>query len=834
VADTCHSKYPSSSRRRSRRHLHRSLFSHLRAFFLKQPTRILCLTKASLESNFDISLARHHRIFSNLHHVTLHFLLSPDPGQPTRPCLTCICHVPPQPSQIEPSHLNMSSTTICMTDTSVIPFPTLDSTYTQTSNTTAGSLPPIPCKSARSGPPLSFSDTSISDSNPPEFSDSVDYALQSRSANVRYDSGSSSSSSTPSDEIRPTIIPRSKRVASQHSTAIDSRDVFTPASTPVKPRADGRSSRDLESRKQTPLRDPSDEEDTLRPFPMPRQAPLCKVGKLRLEGSTGKHVRHTSDSNVTPSRAVVVGTSNANQLPQIIRKKSGQPIKSSLKSARRPELHVVTNGSFAKSEPATPTHTKAVHFDSKLEHVKLFLAEQKPLAVSRDGSPTSDISGDEFPSFIYGDGSRGNKQIKMLVPNMPSPPRKVENVALQELVLFQDQRTITGSVRVRNIAYQKWLAVRFTLDWWQTTSEVTARYDKSIGDGAFDIFTFAIRLHDIWSRIEEKTIFIALRYTVAGQEYWDNNSGKDYHIKFVLEPPLEHPSAVDNETSLRDLNLRLEGVAKDRSSPVSIPPYRLGRSFSADYQFSSFAKSSTRHDFAPAYMTQWARNASPPPNGHTRTQTYPSGVPVTAGPTVAPWSNTSKVDGTKQVASPLRPRPPFPSLGSSREAMDGTPTPPARSETKPAPPDSPSPSRLQDARERNHRRGCFDKVLEGSPNLRRTPTGSPLKFDVTGNDTAAQSLRTRSFSLTAEKPGPMGNSAQQSVLRPPLSIQTAPVGDGGSEEPTPYEASQSSSTSNSSCTPLFSPGSDCSRSDPSYKQFLDQFVSFLAAVVPFC
>ena len=715
----------------------------------------------------------------------------------------------------------MSSTTVCMTDTSVIPFPTLDSTYTQASNTAAGPLPHIPCRSARSSPHLSFSDTSISDSNTPELSDSVDYA------------GSGSSSSTSSDEIHPTIVPRSKRVASQHSPAIDSRDVFipaTPASTPVKPRADGRSFGDLEGGKQTPLRDPSHEEDTLR-FPVPRQAPFCKVGKLRLEGSTGKHVRHTSDSSIVPSRALVVGTSNANQPPQTIRKKSGQPIKSSLKSARRPELHVVTNGSFAKSEPATPTHTKAVHFDAKLEHVKLFLAEQKPLAVSRDGSPTSDTSGDEFPSFIYGGGSRENKQIKMLVPNMPSPPGKEENVALQELVLSQDQRTITGSVRVRNIAYEKWLAVRFTLDWWQTTSEVTARYDKSIEGGVFDIFTFTIRLHDIWLRIEEKTIFIALRYTVAGLEYWDYNSGKDYHIKFVLAPPSEPSSAVDNETSLRALNLRLEGLAKDRSSPIPVTPYRLGRSFSADYQSSSFAKSlATRYDFASAHKTEWTKNASPPPTRHTRTQTYPSGVPATAGPTVAPWSSASKVDETKQVASPPRPPPPL-SLGSPREAMDGSPTPPARSESKSAPP---SPSRLQDGRERNHRRGFIDRVMDGSPNLRRTPTGSPLKFDVTGSDTASQLPRSRSCPLVAEKPGPMGKSPQQSIPKPPLSIQIAPVGDGGSEESTPYDASQSSSTSNSSYTPLFSPRSDCSRSDPSYKQLLDQFDSFLAAVAPFC
>lgn len=731
----------------------------------------------------------------------------------------------------------MSSTTVCITDTSVIPFPTLDSTYTQTSNTSA--LPHIPCRNARSSPPLSFSDTSLSDSNTSKSSESIDYAIQTRSAtNVRYDSGSSSSS-TPSDEIDPIIIPRSKRVASQHSTAIDSRDIFapvTPVSTPVKLGDDGRSFADSEARKRTPLRGASDEEDIPPPLPVLRQAPFSKFGQLRLEGSTGKHARHTSDSNVTFSRAPAADTPNAKQPSQTIRKKSGQPVKSSLKSARRPELHVVTDGSFAKSEPVTPTHTKAVKFDSKLEHVKLFLAQQKPLAVSRDGSPTSDTSGDEFPSFIYGDGGRENQQVKMLVPDMPSSPRKSEKVALQGLELSQDQRTIIGRVRVRNIAYEKWLAVRFTLDWWQTTSEVTARYDRSIEDGAFDIFTFTLRLHDIWSRVEEKTIFFALRYATAGQEFWDNNAGKNYHVKFVLAPPLEPSSAVDNETSLRDLDQRLEGLAKARSTPIPVAPYRPGRSFSADHQYSSFAKPfSTRHDFASVYKTQWVRNASPQPNRHMRTHTHPSGAPATAGPTIAPWSNTLQAHETEQLTSPPRPQPessPL-SLGSPREAVGGTPTPPARSETKPALPDSPSLSRLQDGRERNHRRGYIDKVMEGSPNLRRTPTGSPLKFNFTSKDTVAQLPRTRSYPLTAQKPEPMMNSPQQSTLKPPLSIQIAPASGVGSGEPTPYEASHSSSSSASSCTPLFSPDPDCSRSDTSYKQFLDQFVPFLVFVVHF-
>ena len=720
----------------------------------------------------------------------------------------------------------MCSTTVCTTDTSVIPFPTLDSTYTQTSNTASDPLPHIPCRNARSNPPASHSDISASESGTSNSSDSADYALQSRPAtSMRHDSGSSSASSTPSDEMCPIIIPRSKRATSRQSTATDSwnRPPITPASTPVKPRADGCLSADLGSRKQTPLRDPSDEEDVTRPFPV-RQAPSHNVGKLRLEGSAGKHARHASDSGCPPP---VVGMVTANQPPQTIRKKSGQPVKSSLKSTRRPELHIVTGGSLAKSEPVTPTHTKAVHFDSKLEHVKLFLAEQKPLAVSRDGSPTSDTSGDEFPSFIYGD--RETKYVKMLVPNMPSSPRKDENVALQGLVFSQEQRTITGSVRVRNIAYEKWLAIRFTLDWWQTTSEVTARYEKSIEDGTFDVFVFSIRLHDIWSRIEEKTIFIALRYVVVGQEYWDNNAGKNYHVKFVLEPPSEPSSAVDNEASLKDLNSRLEGLAKARSTPIPITPYRLGRSFSAD-QCSSSAKSSSRYDFASAHKKQRARNASPLPNRHTRTHTYPCGALTTADSVVAPWSNALKPREPEQVSTPPQPRSlPLP-VESPRVAMDSTPTPPTRSGTTTALISSPSPSHPQDGRERNHRRGYMDRVKEGSPTLRRTPTGSPLKFGLTSSDTTTELPRTRSNSSAGQNLEPVESSPSQSAPKPPLSIQIAPVGDGGSEESTPDDASQSSSMSTSSYTPLFSPGSDSSRSDTNYKQFLDQFVYFLLLV----
>src|SRR2546423_1324189 len=62
------------------------------------------------------------------------------------------------------------------------------------------------------------------------------------------------------------------------------------------------------------------------------------------------------------------------EFPRMVRKKSGEVVKPSLKSAyfkRRPQ-----------SLPSTPVYPKAVHFDAQLEHVRHFLHSEKPLAVS--------------------------------------------------------------------------------------------------------------------------------------------------------------------------------------------------------------------------------------------------------------------------------------------------------------------------------------------------------------------------------------------------------------------------------------------------------------------
>ncbi|GAA5878977.1 hypothetical protein JCM8547_008681 [Rhodosporidiobolus lusitaniae] len=218
----------------------------------------------------------------------------------------------------------------------------------------------------------------------------------------------------------------------------------------------------------------------------------------------------------------------------MVRKKSGELVRPSLKAdtSRR-------DFSKPRSAPATPTCPKYVHFDTQLEHVKHFLAQQRPAAVSRSGSPVETETEDEpeaFPFPAMATAQAGT--VKLVLPNFPPPSSRLgSDCYVESLNMTSDGKSIRGVVHVQNLAFEKWVAVRFTLDNWQTVSEVSAEHHESLPGGKSDRFAFVIRLQDLLARIEEKTMFLAVRYTVGGKEIWDNNDNQNYRIEFKRMPP---------------------------------------------------------------------------------------------------------------------------------------------------------------------------------------------------------------------------------------------------------------------------------------------------------
>lgn len=218
--------------------------------------------------------------------------------------------------------------------------------------------------------------------------------------------------------------------------------------------------------------------------------------------------------------------------PQMLRKKSGELVRPALRpsSARR----------RPSSMPGTPTFSKAVHFDSHLEHVRHFLQVDRPLAVSAGSSPVEAYESDsEFP-FGHDEDSNNRGppfEWEIVISNFPpmTPQRAAMPIRVERVFLSADNKNLIGTVAVTNLAFNKMVVARFTLDYWKTTSEVVAEYNNDIrqpkhNDGC-DRFNFNIKLAD-QANLEAKTMFFCVKYCVNGVEYWDNNNSTNFQIDF--------------------------------------------------------------------------------------------------------------------------------------------------------------------------------------------------------------------------------------------------------------------------------------------------------------
>ncbi|KAK0712086.1 putative phosphatase regulatory subunit-domain-containing protein [Lasiosphaeris hirsuta] len=216
--------------------------------------------------------------------------------------------------------------------------------------------------------------------------------------------------------------------------------------------------------------------------------------------------------------------------PQMVRKKSGELVRPALRppSRRRPS-----------SMPGTPTFSKAVHFDSHLEHVRHFLQVDRPLAVSAGSSPVESYESDTEYPFTTDDRPASRTppfEWEIVMNNFPVEilARKALPVRLERVWLSTDQKCLIGSIAVANLAFQKSVTCRFTLDYWKTTSEVTAEYMteiRPVETPSRDRFNFTIKLSDL-ANLESKTLYFCIRYSVNGQEYWDNNGGTNFQADF--------------------------------------------------------------------------------------------------------------------------------------------------------------------------------------------------------------------------------------------------------------------------------------------------------------
>ena len=304
--------------------------------------------------------------------------------------------------------------------------------------------------------------------------------------------------------------------------------------------------------------------------------------------------RNTSDSDADD--ADDTGVEDLQIKPPLIRKKSGELV--------RPALRAPSLKRRPSSMPGTPVYSKAVHFqDNSLEHVRHFLQVDRPIAVSAGSSPV-ESSYEDDSEFPFGSGEANSRpppfDWEIRLSNFPhnTPERNALPVRTESVYLSLDKKILMGSVIVRNLAFNKLVVARFTLDYWKTTSEVVAEYNNNVRqkqteDGC-DRFTFSIKLED-QANLENKTMFFCVRYNVNGQEYWDNNNSINYQVDFVKRYKSQNGKQGYRVNSSRPLSSlpRSKPSSSVGQRPRSMPSFDDFANMASPYEFSSFPQPSS-------------------------------------------------------------------------------------------------------------------------------------------------------------------------------------------------------------------------------------------------
>jgi hypothetical protein len=287
----------------------------------------------------------------------------------------------------------------------------------------------------------------------------------------------------------------------------------------------------------------------------------------------------------------------------LVRKKSGELVKPALRGPvrRRPS-----------SAPGTPTFPKAVHFNDDIEQVRHFLQVDRPIAVSAGSSPVETY--DSESDYPFSENKPRPVEWEIRTQNFPSGSleRQCLPVRVERLTLSKDHKTLLGTVAVANLAFEKSVTARFTFDYWKITSEIAAEYStlkpqKGVSDG-FDRFQFAIKLSD-QAHLQDKTLYLCVRYNVGGQEYWDSNGGKNYQVDFI------------KKTTARPVQAPLAGIPRSRHNsaarlprPKSFPAAgnddEFSTSYSSPYHPRQSAANTLRINAQPDSSEAAQRNAS--------------------------------------------------------------------------------------------------------------------------------------------------------------------------------------------------------------------------------
>ncbi|XP_022239178.1 glycogen-binding subunit 76A-like [Limulus polyphemus] len=119
-----------------------------------------------------------------------------------------------------------------------------------------------------------------------------------------------------------------------------------------------------------------------------------------------------------------------------------------------------------------------------------------------------------------------------------------KNICLENIIV--SDLNVQCHVRVHNISFEKLVLARYTTNEWLSYEDVLANYVHGSCDGFSDKFSLNFFVPHM---SDGQRLIFAIRLVANGQEFWDNNDGKNYvlrchsHSSGVFAPPTEESSS---------------------------------------------------------------------------------------------------------------------------------------------------------------------------------------------------------------------------------------------------------------------------------------------------
>ncbi|XP_067613375.1 protein phosphatase 1 regulatory subunit 3B [Eurosta solidaginis] len=103
-------------------------------------------------------------------------------------------------------------------------------------------------------------------------------------------------------------------------------------------------------------------------------------------------------------------------------------------------------------------------------------------------------------------------------------------VSLENVIVKDEESIVVGTVKVKNVSFEKEVVVRVTWDDWKSQQDIFCTFARTFGQATFahvvfDTFSFKITLPPSSKRLE-----FCICYRANNQEHWDNNGDKNYTI----------------------------------------------------------------------------------------------------------------------------------------------------------------------------------------------------------------------------------------------------------------------------------------------------------------